>query len=121
VQAGGVDIHPSHPFTFTWQGIAACTAGGVGTILGVLLVLIRNLTIRRTITTLSLLFSVAMVGSCASFVAIMPWKDPAFQIIDRNATVYGGLGLGIHLAQGAALAWLFAALSAWTWKKPHKI
>ncbi len=112
-------IRTTQSFTVLWQGFGACVCAALGTLLGIALVLIQNLKTRRSFTLISMILSVGMFGMCASYVAAMPTMDPTLTIRVGETTVYGGMGLGLFLAEGASLAWLFAALSALAWKRPE--
>lgn len=115
--AAGTYVRTTQSFTALWQGFGACICAVLGVCVGMVLVLARNLNTRRHLTVVSLMLATGMFGMCASYVASLPTMDPTLTIWVGGVTVYGGMGLGLFLAEALALAWLFASLSALGWRK----
>lgn len=116
-RVGGDYIHRQLTFADLWQGIGALVCTILGVLVGAGLILAKDLSLRRKLTVTSLFLALILTGLCAAFQAAMPQSDPLMAVNHKGTTLYMGLGMGLHLTEALGIAWFFAALSAWAWKR----
>ncbi len=116
-RVGGDPIHKVYTFADLWQGKGALICTILGVVVGAGLILVKNMALRRKLTSASLLLSMVLIGLCVAFQATMPQTDPLMAVEHKGTTLYMGLGMGLHLTEALGIAWFFAALSAWSWRR----
>ena len=114
---GGDYIYRQHTFVDIWQGQGALVVTILGVLVGAALVLVKDMDVRRKLTVCSLFLALILTSLCAAFQATMPQSDPLMAVAHKGTTLYMGLGMGLHLTEALGIAWFFAALSAWSWKR----
>ena len=114
---GGDYVYRKYTFMDLWQGQGALACTILGVLVGAALVLVKDMRLRRKLTITSLFLALILTCLCATFQATMPQNDPSMAFEHKGTTLYMGLGMGLHLTEALGIAWFFAALSAWSWKR----